>query len=48
MFSLSSAAGLGSSSGPPIPESRLGEENKGHQMLVKMGKLCFESKEFWR
>uniref|UniRef100_A0A7M4FH05 Calcium homeostasis endoplasmic reticulum protein n=1 Tax=Crocodylus porosus TaxID=8502 RepID=A0A7M4FH05_CROPO len=33
----SSAAGLGSSSGPPIPESRLGEENKGHQMLVKMG-----------
>ncbi|XP_070604382.1 calcium homeostasis endoplasmic reticulum protein isoform X1 [Erythrolamprus reginae] len=32
-----SAAGLGSSSGPPIPESRLGEENKGHQMLVKMG-----------
>ncbi|OXB73100.1 UNVERIFIED_CONTAM: hypothetical protein H355_012025 [Colinus virginianus] len=32
-----SSAGLGSSSGPPIPESRLGEENKGHQMLVKMG-----------
>ncbi|KAJ7308257.1 hypothetical protein JRQ81_008783 [Phrynocephalus forsythii] len=32
-----SAAGLGSSSGPPVPESRLGEENKGHQMLVKMG-----------
>uniref|UniRef100_A0A8C0GQW9 Calcium homeostasis endoplasmic reticulum protein n=1 Tax=Chelonoidis abingdonii TaxID=106734 RepID=A0A8C0GQW9_CHEAB len=32
-----SAAGLGSNSGPPIPDSRLGEENKGHQMLVKMG-----------
>ncbi|XP_034972880.2 calcium homeostasis endoplasmic reticulum protein [Zootoca vivipara] len=32
-----SSAGLGSSSGPPIPDSRLGEENKGHQMLVKMG-----------
>uniref|UniRef100_A0A8D2LZH0 G-patch domain-containing protein n=1 Tax=Varanus komodoensis TaxID=61221 RepID=A0A8D2LZH0_VARKO len=33
----SSAAGLGSSSGPPPPDSRLGEENRGHQMLVKMG-----------
>lgn len=33
----SSAAGLGSNSAPPIPDSRLGEENKGHQMLVKMG-----------
>ncbi|XP_060640810.1 calcium homeostasis endoplasmic reticulum protein isoform X2 [Anolis sagrei] len=32
-----SAAGLGSSSGNTVPESRLGEENKGHQMLVKMG-----------
>ncbi|XP_055975744.1 calcium homeostasis endoplasmic reticulum protein isoform X2 [Sorex fumeus] len=32
-----SAAGLGSNSAPPIPDSRLGEENKGHQMLVKMG-----------
>ncbi|XP_037674064.1 calcium homeostasis endoplasmic reticulum protein isoform X2 [Choloepus didactylus] len=33
-----SSAGLGSNSAPPIPDSRLGEENKGHQMLVKMGK----------
>uniref|UniRef100_A0ACB8F198 Uncharacterized protein n=1 Tax=Sphaerodactylus townsendi TaxID=933632 RepID=A0ACB8F198_9SAUR len=33
----SSAAGLGSSSGSHVSESRLGEENKGHQMLVKMG-----------
>lgn len=41
--SFSSSAGLGSSSGPPIPESRLGEENKGHQMLVKMGKTLFWS-----
>ncbi|KAL1766639.1 calcium homeostasis endoplasmic reticulum protein isoform X2 [Sigmodon hispidus] len=32
-----SAAGLGSNSAPPIPDSRQGEENKGHQMLVKMG-----------
>ncbi|MXQ93477.1 hypothetical protein E5288_WYG021178 [Bos mutus] len=32
-----SSAGLGSNSAPPIPDSRLGEENKGHQMLVKMG-----------
>ncbi|XP_058148619.1 calcium homeostasis endoplasmic reticulum protein [Dasypus novemcinctus] len=31
------AAGLGSNSAPPVPDSRLGEENKGHQMLVKMG-----------
>lgn len=42
-YFLSSSAGLGSSSGPPIPESRLGEENKGHQMLVKMGKMLFWS-----
>lgn len=40
-YFVSSSAGLGSSSGPPVPESRLGEENKGHQMLVKMGKMPF-------
>ncbi|ELW67089.1 Calcium homeostasis endoplasmic reticulum protein, partial [Tupaia chinensis] len=34
---FSSSAGLGSNSAPPVPDSRLGEENKGHQMLVKMG-----------
>ncbi|MEE6487833.1 hypothetical protein FKM82_015058 [Ascaphus truei] len=32
-----SSSGLGSGSGPPVPNVRLGEENKGHQMLVKMG-----------
>ena len=37
-LNFSSSAGLGSNSAPPIPDSRLGEENKGHQMLVKMGK----------
>uniref|UniRef100_A0A452EIL3 Calcium homeostasis endoplasmic reticulum protein n=1 Tax=Capra hircus TaxID=9925 RepID=A0A452EIL3_CAPHI len=36
-LNFSSSAGLGSNSAPPIPDSRLGEENKGHQMLVKMG-----------
>lgn len=38
-LNFSSSAGLGSNSAPPIPDSRLGEENKGHQMLVKMGKV---------
>uniref|UniRef100_A0A8C5WH96 Calcium homeostasis endoplasmic reticulum protein n=1 Tax=Leptobrachium leishanense TaxID=445787 RepID=A0A8C5WH96_9ANUR len=31
-----SSSGLGSGSGSSMPNIRLGEENKGHQMLVKM------------
>ncbi|XP_018095302.1 calcium homeostasis endoplasmic reticulum protein S homeolog isoform X1 [Xenopus laevis] len=32
-----SSSGLGSGPAGPVPNVRLGEENKGHQMLVKMG-----------
>ncbi|KAG8454867.1 hypothetical protein GDO86_001187 [Hymenochirus boettgeri] len=32
-----SSSGLGSGSAGSLPNVRLGEENKGHQMLVKMG-----------
>lgn len=44
-LNFSSSAGLGSNSAPPIPDSRLGEENKGHQMLVKMGKISRRTKQ---
>lgn len=46
-LNFSSSAGLGSNSAPPIPDSRLGEENKGHQMLVKMGKVLGKSNLLW-
>ena len=36
-FLNSSTSGLGTGSSVPV-DSRLGEENKGHQMLMKMGK----------
>lgn len=39
----SSTSGLGAAPAPIIPDQRLGEENKGHQMLMKMGKDSYSS-----
>uniref|UniRef100_A0A668AGX3 Calcium homeostasis endoplasmic reticulum protein n=1 Tax=Myripristis murdjan TaxID=586833 RepID=A0A668AGX3_9TELE len=33
----SSTSGLGTGPPKPLPDTRLGEENKGHQLLMKMG-----------